>query len=72
MMDLMEHCASSAGNPGPAQKVRPALRQLLDAVGDVPAMVLGRRSDILAGNRLAYLLFADFPALPAPERNLTR
>ncbi|MET4541760.1 transcriptional regulator with XRE-family HTH domain [Arthrobacter bambusae] len=72
MMDLLEHCASSAGSPGPVQKVRPALRQLLDAVGDVPALVLGRRADVLAGNRLAHLLFTDFAALPAAERNLTR
>ncbi|MFJ5958340.1 helix-turn-helix transcriptional regulator [Paenarthrobacter sp. NPDC092416] len=72
MMDLLEHCASSAGNPGPVQKVRPALRQLLDAVGDVPAMVLGRRADVLAGNRMAHLLFTDFPSLPPAERNLTR
>lgn len=72
MLDLLEHCASSAGNPGPAQKVRPALRQLLDAVGDVPSMVLGRRADVLAGNRMAHLLFTDFTALPAAERNLTR
>ncbi|MDR6437538.1 transcriptional regulator with XRE-family HTH domain [Paenarthrobacter nicotinovorans] len=72
MMDLLEHCAGSAGNPGPVQKVRPAVRQLLDAVGDVPALVLGRRADVLAGNRLAHLLFTDFTALPAGERNLTR
>ncbi|PRB37632.1 transcriptional regulator [Arthrobacter sp. MYb23] len=73
MMDLLEHCASSAGlAQNPVQKVRPALRQLLDAVGDVPAMVLGRRADVLAGNRMAHLLFTDFASLPAPERNLTR
>jgi hypothetical protein len=35
-------------------------------------MVLGRRTDILASNRMALLLFTDFPALPANERNLTR
>lgn len=72
MMDLLENCAASQGSPVPVQSVRPALRQLLDAVGDVPALVLGRRSDVLAGNRLAFLLFADFPAMPAGERNLTR
>jgi transcriptional regulator with XRE-family HTH domain len=73
MVDLLENCAGSAKSSAPAvQGVRPALRQLLDAVGDVPAMVLGRRSDVLAGNRMAFLLFADFPALPAAERNLTR
>ena len=73
MMDLLENCAASPRSAGqPAQGVRPALRHLLEAVGDVPAMVLGRRSDVLAGNRLAFELFTDFPALPAAERNLTR
>ncbi|MEA3552594.1 helix-turn-helix transcriptional regulator [Pseudarthrobacter sp. C1] len=73
MMDLLENCAGSARfSTTAAQAVRPALRQLLEAMGDVPAMVLGRRSDVLAGNRMAFLLFADFPALPAAERNLTR
>lgn len=28
--------------------------------------------DVLAGNRLDLLLLADFPAMPAAERNLTR
>ncbi|XAS67722.1 helix-turn-helix transcriptional regulator [Micrococcaceae bacterium Sec5.7] len=72
MMDLLEHCAESARSPVPVQGVRPALRQLLDAVGDIPALVLGRRTDVLAGNRMAFLLFADFPGLPAGKRNLTR
>ncbi|WP_426997799.1 helix-turn-helix transcriptional regulator [Pseudarthrobacter sp. N5] len=72
MMDLLEHCAESARSPAPVQGVRPGLRQLLDAVGDVPALVLGRRADVLAGNRMAFLLFADFAALPPGERNLTR
>ncbi|RAM38031.1 helix-turn-helix domain-containing protein [Arthrobacter globiformis] len=72
MMNLMEHCAESARSALPVQAVRPALRQLLEAVGDVPALVLGRRTDVLAGNRMAFLLFADFPELPASERNLTR
>jgi hypothetical protein len=34
--------------------------------------VLGRRTDILAGTPLAYLLLADFPGMPLEERNLTR
>ncbi len=72
MLDLLENCAASPRSPGPAQGVRPALRQLLEAVGDIPALVLGRRTDVLAGNRMAYLLFTDFRDLPAHERNLTR
>jgi transcriptional regulator with XRE-family HTH domain len=73
MLDLLENCANNPRTGGPAvQAVRPALRHLLEAVGEVPAMLLGRRSDVLAGNRMAFLLFTDFPALPAGERNLTR
>lgn len=74
MMDLLENCANNPRTPGSpsVQGVRPALRHLLEAVGDVPAMLLGRRSDVLAGNRMAFLLFTDFAALPAGERNLTR
>ncbi|WP_457965144.1 helix-turn-helix transcriptional regulator [Arthrobacter sp. D1-29] len=72
MMDLLENCSGTSRTPGPPQGVRPALRQLLDAVGDIPALVLGRRTDVLAGNRMAFLLFTDFGELPAQERNLTR
>lgn len=72
MMDLLRHCAGP-GKAAPAvQRVRPALHQLLEAVGEVPALVLGRRTDVLAANRLARLLFTDFSALPPGERNLTR
>ncbi len=71
MIALLENCANSRPY-NPAQTVRPALHQLLDAGGNVPALILGRRTDVLAGNRLAFLLFADFPAMPAAERNLTR
>lgn len=72
MMDLLENCAASPRTAAPAQSVRPALRQLLDAVGDVPALVLGRRTDVLAGNRMAFLLFTDFLSMPPGQRNLTR
>ncbi len=74
MMDLLENCANNPRTPASpsTQGVRPALRHLLEAVGDVPAMLLGRRSDVLAGNRMAFLLFTDFAVLPAVERNLTR
>lgn len=37
-----------------------------------PVYIIGRRLDILAWNELARLLIADFPALPAAERNLAR
>lgn len=67
--------------PSPAKRrraprpetVRPATRQLVDAMGDVPAVVLGRRNDVLAWNALGHLLLAghcDFE--PALRPNLTR
>jgi transcriptional regulator with XRE-family HTH domain len=43
--------------PAP-ERVTPATGQLLEALADVPAIVLGRRSDVLAWNRLGHALFA--------------
>jgi transcriptional regulator with XRE-family HTH domain len=54
------------------QRVRPALRQLLDAMEGVPAYVFGRRSDILAWNRMAASVFGDWDRVPARERNWAR
>src|SRR3954470_13537259 len=41
------------------EQVRGSIRQLLDSV-DVPAYVSGRRSDILAWNRMAAAVFGDW------------
>ncbi|WP_328480026.1 helix-turn-helix transcriptional regulator [Streptomyces sp. NBC_00377] len=57
---------------GPSQQVRPALRQLLDAIDSVPAYLVGRRSEILGWNRMAAALFGDWAELPAAERNWAR
>jgi transcriptional regulator with XRE-family HTH domain len=54
------------------QQVDPKLRQLLDGMPDVPAMIVGRRKDVLAWNSAAVALLGDFGALPAGERNLIR
>lgn len=72
MLDLLENCGGQATSPPPVQRVRASMRQLLDAVGEVPAVVLGRRTDVLASNRMARLLFADFPAMAREQRNYTR
>ncbi|MFI9489499.1 helix-turn-helix transcriptional regulator [Promicromonospora sp. NPDC052451] len=56
----------------PVQRVRPGLYQLLDALDDVPVLVLGRRSDVLAQNRMGRALFTDFERFPAPRRNYAR
>jgi transcriptional regulator with XRE-family HTH domain len=56
----------------PPQRVRPGLYQLLDSLGDIPALITGRRLDILAGNAMARALYTDFDALAHRERNLAR
>ncbi|NNN33417.1 helix-turn-helix transcriptional regulator [Streptomyces sp. S3(2020)] len=53
------------------QEVRPQTRRLLDAIG-APAIVLGRRMDILAWNPLAAALLTDFSQLPDKQRNYAR
>ncbi|GAB1337489.1 helix-turn-helix transcriptional regulator [Streptomyces sp. E-15] len=57
---------------GRQQQVRPALRQLLDSLDGVPAYIAGRRSEILAWNRMAAALFGDWAELPSGERNWAR
>jgi hypothetical protein len=51
--------------------------QLLAGLGEVPAIVLGRRTDVLAWNRLGHALFAghlgfDAPTRPADRPNMAR
>jgi transcriptional regulator with XRE-family HTH domain len=56
----------------PVQRVRPGLYQLLDTLDNTPAMILGRRTDVLAANHAARALFADFDAMLPRERNYAR
>lgn len=58
--------------PPRTQQARVALRQLLDSMDTVPAYVVGRRSEILAWNRMAAALFGDWGRMPAQERNWAR
>ncbi len=54
------------------QRVRPMLQRLLDDLVDMPAMVMGRRMDVLAWNAAAVALFGDYAALDRAERNIAR
>ncbi|WKD31129.1 helix-turn-helix transcriptional regulator [Streptomyces xanthophaeus] len=54
------------------QHVRPMLQRLLDDLVDIPAMVMGRRMDVLAWNAAAVALFGDYAALDRAERNIAR
>jgi transcriptional regulator with XRE-family HTH domain len=56
----------------PAQKIRPAMRRLIDQLTDTPALVLGRRLDILAWNAGATALYTDFARIPGRRRNYIR
>ncbi|KUN60814.1 XRE family transcriptional regulator [Streptomyces canus] len=58
--------------PGRTQQVRGPLRTLLDTMDGVPAILVGRRGDILAWNRMAAAVFGDWAELPAQERNWAR
>jgi len=58
--------------PMPPQRVRPGLYRVLDLLSDTPALILGRRMDVLATNRMARALYTDFDALPHRERNMIR
>ncbi|MEV7217589.1 helix-turn-helix transcriptional regulator [Kitasatospora cineracea] len=58
-------------------KARPATRQLIDAMPQVPAAVLDRGNDVLAWNALGHALLAGHldptaPDRPADRPNLTR
>lgn len=56
----------------PARRVTPAVRQLVDAFGDSPVVVVGRRSDVLAWNRTGHALFAGHLAPDSPDQAATR
>ncbi|WP_194894345.1 helix-turn-helix transcriptional regulator [Catenulispora pinisilvae] len=61
-----------APNRNRVQRVRPGLYLMLQTLERVPAFIMGRRTDILAANRLAKVVITDFDAIPAPRRNLAR
>lgn len=56
----------------PAEKADPALLELLGSLGDVPSLVLGRRSDVLAWNPLGHALLASHLGASSPLSPTTR
>jgi transcriptional regulator with XRE-family HTH domain len=66
--------------PAPAKRrrqtkpeaIRPGTKQLVVAMTDVPAVVLGRRNDVLAWNPLGHLLLAGHYDFNAPTRAADR
>ncbi|MCU7826604.1 helix-turn-helix transcriptional regulator [Kitasatospora sp. DSM 101779] len=64
--------AVPADGPPQRQLVRPMLRRLIDHLDDFPAVVMGRRMDVLAWNPAAAALLGDYGALDPAERNIAR
>ncbi|MFF3562477.1 helix-turn-helix domain-containing protein [Streptomyces sp. NPDC002574] len=54
------------------QTVQPQLRRLLDDLTTTPAIVRGRRMDVIAWNSLAAALVTDFGRIPEKHRNYMR
>ncbi|MEV6803592.1 helix-turn-helix transcriptional regulator [Streptomyces sp. NPDC051132] len=77
LKDLARSTARRRPAVSRAEQATPAARQLLAAMTDVPALLLDRRSDVLAWNRLGHALLAahlpwDGPDTPAARPNLIR
>ncbi|MEV5573600.1 helix-turn-helix transcriptional regulator [Spirillospora sp. NPDC052269] len=67
----------AARRRAPRERLDPVVTQLLEAAPDVPIMVMGRFTDILAWNRLGHAVFGghldfDAPARPAERPNISR
>lgn len=56
----------------PGERVTAAVRQLMDAFGDSPVVLVGRRSDVLAWNRGGHALIAGHLNPDSPDRAATR
>lgn len=54
------------------ERLRPTVRYMIESLGDAPALVLGRRVDVLAWNRMAHALLAGHLDFSAPERPIDR
>lgn len=72
LLTLADIAPATARRRSGRSEVAPRLRQLLETMHDIPALVLHRGMDVLAWNRAAEALLTDFGALPPAERNLIR
>ncbi|MDT0544738.1 helix-turn-helix domain-containing protein [Streptomyces lonegramiae] len=68
---MLELAGKAAAQPRrqAAQTVQPQLRRLLDELTTSPALILGRRMDILAWNPMVAALLTDFSKIPEKQRN---
>jgi transcriptional regulator with XRE-family HTH domain len=54
------------------ERIRPNHRALLNALGDAPAVLIGRRTDVLAWTRMGHALLAGHLDFTAPDQPSTR
>ena len=64
--------APGIGGGRPDRPVRPGIVRMLRSFDRQAAFVVGPRSEVLAGNALAWALLTDFPNRPPGDRNLLR
>jgi transcriptional regulator with XRE-family HTH domain len=60
------------GGSGVGGGVGPGVLRLMDELTGIPAVLLTQSSDVLAANKAARAVFADFNAMPARYRNVVR
>jgi transcriptional regulator with XRE-family HTH domain len=58
--------------PPPPERVRPEIQRLLDLLERVPAMIIGRRGDVLAWNALGLATGVDWSERDEGDRNTAR
>ena len=62
------------GTPGPGavtiERLEPLVAELVDRLDPAPAYVTGRRWDVLAANRAARALWADWAVMEPSDRNM--
>jgi MmyB-like transcription regulator ligand binding domain len=59
------------GSGGTAPALPSTVRSMFIALGTTPAFAFDDCADVVAVNRAARFLFADFDAMPARDRNMT-
>src|SRR5260370_36879227 len=57
-------------SPLKPETVSPLIRRIVEQMDPIPALVLGRRWDVLAWNTGARAFFLDFERVPTNERNM--
>jgi transcriptional regulator with XRE-family HTH domain len=74
LVELAKHSTRRQASESRAQQVSAPTSKLLQALDHscCPAIVIGRRLDVLAHNQLAGALITDFKLQPAEDRNLAR